>query len=236
MFSRLGRLIQSFFNRFLTAAEDPVMILENNIRELQGQIPKLNEAVARSHGSVIMLQKQLGKYLEDNDTLDSQVKAALTLNNESAAKDLVMQLQGNRSKETKLSQDLTLSQENLKQTTELRDLKVKEIQKKIQEIKGAIEEHKFSEMQKEVAQVTDASSSIDIDSVSNSTEEMLGKLNQKTALNQGVFAASISNSKPAIEAAQISKAAEEIRADEILLAYKQQMGLAGNTVDVKPNE
>jgi len=231
MFKRLSRLIQSFFNRFLTAAEDPVLILENNIRELQGQIPKLNEAVAKSYGNVIMLQKQLTKYIDDSSEIDSQVKAALKLNEESAARDLVLQFQSLKDKEGKLKSDLELSQQSLKQTTELRDLKVREIQKKIQEIKGAIEEHKFSRMQAEVAEVTDSSSSIDVDSVSNSTSEMLAKLNQKTALNQGVFASSLSNSAPALQSAKIQREAQEMRADEILIEYKKQMGLETKVVD-----
>jgi phage shock protein A len=231
MFKRISRLIQSFFNQFLTAAEDPVMILENNIRELQSQVPKLNEAVAKSYGSVIMLQKQLTKYIDESLNLDSQVKAALKLQEEGAARNLVMQLQSVKEKETKLSEDLKLSQQNLQQTTELRDLKIEEIQTKIKEIKGAIEEHKFSQMQREIAEVTDASASIDVDSVSQSTDEMLNKLNQKTSLNQGVFASSISNSAPALQSAKIQKEAKQIQADEILLEYKKQMGLEKETVD-----
>ncbi len=233
MFSRLGRIIQSFFNRFLTAAENPVLILEHNIREIQTQIPKLNESVARSHGAVIMLQKQLGKYMEDNQTLDSQVKAALKLGDEEAARTLVVQLQDIKTKEGKTGKDLDLAQQNLKQTTDLRDLKVKQINTQIKEIKGAIEEHRFSEMQRQIAEVTDASASINIDSVSNSTEEMLAKLQQQTSVNQGTFAASMSNSAPALQASRIEKEAKLMQADELLLKYKEQMGLksSSNTVD-----
>jgi phage shock protein A len=225
MFKRLGRIIQSFFNRFLNAAEDPVMILENNIREIQGQIPKLNESVSRSYGAVIMQQKQLGKYIEQSQTLDSQVKAALKIGDEDSARDLIVQLQDVKTREEKTGEDLKLAQQNLKQTTELRDLKVKEINQQIKEIKGAVEEHRFSEMQRQIAEATDASASIDINSVSNSTQEMLAKLQQSTAMNQGTFAASLGNSMPAIKAARIEKEAKLIQADELLLKYKENMGL-----------
>jgi phage shock protein A len=235
MFSRLGRIIQSFFNRFLTVAENPVMILEHNIREIQTQIPKLNESVARSHGAVIMLQKQLGKYMEESQTLDSQVKAALKLGDENAARTLIVQLQDVKVREEKTGKDLDLSQQNLQQTIELRDLKVREINQQIKEVKGAIEEHRFSEMQRQIAEVTDSSASIDVNSVSNSTQEMLAKLQQQTALNQGTFAASMSNSQPAIQASRIEKEAKLIQADELLLKYKQDLGLTSEqtTVDAE---
>ena len=229
MFTRISRLISSFFNRFISQVEDPQMILENNIQEMQTQIPKLNESVARSHGAVIMLQKQLGKYLEDVSTLDSQVKAALKLGDENAARDIVVRLTDLRSKQEKTGKDLELAQQNLNQTQAIRDLKVKEIKDKINEIKGAVEEHKYSQMLREIVQVTDETASIDNNNLASSTTEMLNRLNQTTAVNQGTFAASLSNKAPELQAARIEKEAKLIEADELLLKYKQELGLNTNT-------
>ena len=226
MFTRISRLISSFFNRFISQVEDPQMILENNIQEMQAQIPKLNESVARSHGAVIMLQKQLGKYLEDTNTLDSQVKAALKLGDENAARDIVVRLTETRSKQEKTGKDLELAQQNLNQTQAIRDLKVKEIKDKINEIKGAVEEHKYSQMLREIVQVSDESASIDNNNLASSTTEMLNRLNQTTAVNQGTFAASLSNKAPELQAARIEKEAKLIEADELLLKYKKDLGLS----------
>ena len=230
MFARIGRIISAFFNRFLGSVEEPTMILENNIRELQGQVPRLNESVARSHGAVIMLQKQLGKYIEDIAVLDSQVKAALKLGNEDAARDIVVKLQELKDKEVKTGKDLELSQANLSQVQETRDHTVKEIKSKVEEIRGAIEENRFSEMQKQIAETISPDTSIDINSTTNSTNEMLTRLQQETAINQGAFAAALSNKAPELQSARIEKEAKQMRADDLLSQYKDKMNLTTKSV------
>ncbi len=234
MFARIGRIISSFFNRFLGSVEDPTMILENNIRELQTQVPRLNESVARSNGAVIMLQKQLGKYIEDIQTFDSQVKAALKLGDENAARDIVIRLQDLKDKEIKTARDLELAQTNLSQVQETRNQTVNEIKSKIEEIRGAIEENRFSQMQKEIAETISPDTSTDINSTTNSTNEMLAKLEQQTAINQGSFAAALSNKAPELQSARIQKEAKRMQADDLLMQYKESMNLTTKD-SKKPN-
>lgn len=223
MFARLSRLIRSFFNRFITQAENPTLILENNIQEMRSHIPQLNEAVAKSYGSVIVIQKQLGKYLEEVDDLTNKVKAALQLHEDQAARDIAIRLQDIKSRQDKAAQDLTLAQQNLDATQKLRDSKVREINMKIEEIKGAIEEHRFSEMQRSIAQLTDSTSAVDINAIGVSTDEMLLKLNQRTATNQGTFAASMVNNRAAITGDMIDQKAKEMQADQLLQSFKDEM-------------
>src|SRR5690625_7274123 len=59
LWSRFTRLIRSMFGGAIQAMEDPRLILEQNIRELNDQVPKMNENIATVKANVIMLQKEV---------------------------------------------------------------------------------------------------------------------------------------------------------------------------------
>ena len=46
MFNRLSRMFRSFFGFFISVAENPELILEQNIRDMNDQVPRMNESIA----------------------------------------------------------------------------------------------------------------------------------------------------------------------------------------------
>ena len=46
MWNRMRRVFRSMFGWMISAAEDPELILEQNIRDLNDQVPKMNESIA----------------------------------------------------------------------------------------------------------------------------------------------------------------------------------------------
>ena len=58
MFQRLIRAIKSLFGGVISSMENPKLILEQNIRELNDQIPQMNENIATVKANLIMLQKE----------------------------------------------------------------------------------------------------------------------------------------------------------------------------------
>ena len=46
MWNRLVRVVRSFAGMFISIAENPEMILEQNIRDLNDQVPRMNESIA----------------------------------------------------------------------------------------------------------------------------------------------------------------------------------------------
>lgn len=229
MFTRLTNVIKAFLNKLLGKVEDPVMLLETHIRELQALIPSLNKSVATSQAAVIAIQKELAKLQGDNADYDNKIQAALQVGEEDYARSIVVKMQANTARIDRLKEDLEMAQKNLNQVQQVRDLRVKEIKQKQEEVRGKIDEHKFSKMQSSVAQALDSSVSIDPYSLSSQVDDQLRKLEEETNINQATFAASLSNSKDSITTMRVESKAQEIEANRLLDSYKQKMGLTGSS-------
>ncbi|MCU0702193.1 MAG: PspA/IM30 family protein, partial [Myxococcaceae bacterium] len=52
MWQRFKRAMRSFVGFFVSTIEDPELILEQNIRDLNDQVPKMNESIAMVRANV----------------------------------------------------------------------------------------------------------------------------------------------------------------------------------------
>src|SRR5437870_7000723 len=77
MWERLKRIIRSIFGAAIDAAEDPEMILKQNIRDLEDQIPKMNESIAMIRANQTLLEKELTKLSAQEKELSAKIQAAL---------------------------------------------------------------------------------------------------------------------------------------------------------------
>src|SRR5438045_6363528 len=93
MWERFKRAMRSFAGFFVSSIEDPELILEQNIRDLNDQVPKMNESIAMVKANVTLLEKENQKYKNDSVDLTSKVKAALQAGREDIATTYATQLQ-----------------------------------------------------------------------------------------------------------------------------------------------
>jgi len=77
IWSRFTRFIRSIFGGVISAMEDPKLILEQNIREMNDQVPKMNENIATVKANVVLLQKEVQRSEHEIASLTSKVKAAI---------------------------------------------------------------------------------------------------------------------------------------------------------------
>ncbi len=59
MWKRFVRAIKSLFGGLISSVEDPKLILEQNIRELNDQVPKMNESIATVKANVVLLSERV---------------------------------------------------------------------------------------------------------------------------------------------------------------------------------
>src|SRR2546425_8585596 len=97
MWKRMKRAFRSMFGWMISAAEDPELILEQNIRDLNDQVPKMNESIAMVKANVTLLEKENQKYKNDVVELTSKVKAAIQANRDDIATTYAAQLQTTKS-------------------------------------------------------------------------------------------------------------------------------------------
>ena len=93
MWKRFTRLIKSMFGGAISAMEDPRLILEQNMRELNDQVPKMNENIATVKANVMLLQKENRKYEKEEQTLTARIKAAIQAGRDDIAQRYAVQLQ-----------------------------------------------------------------------------------------------------------------------------------------------
>src|SRR5690625_2890157 len=93
MFKRFIRAIKSMFGGMVSSIEDPKLILEQNIRELNDQIPQMNENIATVKANAVMLRKEVERYERLLSELTSKIKAAINADRDDIAQGYALQLE-----------------------------------------------------------------------------------------------------------------------------------------------
>src|SRR6188472_4375711 len=75
MWQRFKRAMRSFAGFFISSVEDPELILEQNVRDLNDQVPKMNESIAMVRANVTLLEKENAKYKTEVGELTAKEKA-----------------------------------------------------------------------------------------------------------------------------------------------------------------
>src|ERR1041385_1437588 len=96
MWQRFTRMIRSFVGFFISTAENPEIILEQNIRDMNDQVPRMNESIAMVKANVTLLEREESKYQDDLANLTAKVKAAIQGNPEDIAARFATQLQNTK--------------------------------------------------------------------------------------------------------------------------------------------
>jgi phage shock protein A len=93
MWRRLSRVFRSFFGFFISVGENPELILEQNIRDMNDQVPRMNESIAMVKANVTLLEKEEAKYKTDVLNVTSKVKAAIQGGRDDLAGSFAVQLE-----------------------------------------------------------------------------------------------------------------------------------------------
>src|SRR2546422_6632625 len=93
MWNRLTRALRSFVGFFISVAENPELILEQNIRDMNDQVPRMNESIAMVKANVTLLEREQAKYTSENAELTAKVKAAIQAGRDDLAGSFATQLE-----------------------------------------------------------------------------------------------------------------------------------------------
>ena len=93
MWNRLKRLFRSIFGGIIESAEDPELILQQLIRDMNDEVPKMRNNVAL----VMSTEKRLEREIQANQTslneIDNKIKAAIRTGHDDIAATLIGELQ-----------------------------------------------------------------------------------------------------------------------------------------------
>ena len=220
MWQRLRRVFRSMFGWMIASAEDPELILEQNIRDLNDQVPKMNESIAMVKANVTLLEKENQKYKNDVVEQTSKVKAAIQAGRDDIATTYATQLQTLKSALMRNEQQLSAARQAFEKAMQVKQAFMREKDRKTNDAMQALRDARRSKWQSKVA---DAMESFQVAGIDATHDEMLQKVNEQTAVNEARMEMAMSNVD--VAGAQIEQDAEKIRAQEMLKQFKIEMGM-----------
>jgi phage shock protein A len=226
MLKRLIRALKGLFGGLVSSIEDPKLILEQNIRELNDQIPKMNENIATVKANLIMLQKEVKKYERLVMELTSKIKSAIQADRDDIAENYALQLE-------KAKESLEMSSEQVKfadsaydKALQVKKAFLREKDRKIQEAKEALRAHERSEWQSKVA---DTLESFEVGGMDSTHGEMINRLNERTAKNEARMEIALDSVDT--QSLEIEMNAEKLRAHDLISQFKADMNKEKGTVE-----
>ncbi|MBV9302766.1 MAG: PspA/IM30 family protein [Acidobacteriaceae bacterium] len=220
MFRRFSRMLRSFFGFFISVAENPELILEQNIRDMNDQVPRMNESIAMVKANVTLLEREEGKYKNDLNDLTAKVKAAIQAGRDDLAGSFAIQLEQLRGALARTQGQLTTARAAFDKASAVKRAFMLEKERKTQEALKAIADYRRSQWQKKVADVMEQ---FEVTGISATHDEMVRKIEETTAVNEARMEMALGNVDQ--QKIKIEEEAEKLRANELIKQFKVEMGL-----------
>jgi len=221
MWQRFTRMIRSFIGFFISVAEDPEMILQQNIRDMNDQVPRMNESIAMVKANVTLLEREQAKYQDDISSLTAKVKAAIQAGRDDIAGSFAAQLEQTKGALARNQGQLTTARSAFEKAMTVKQAFMREKDRKTQEALNAIADYRRAQWQKKVADVMEQ---FDVAGISQTHDEMVRKIQEQTAVNEARMDMAMSNVDQ--QKIKIEDEAEKMQASELVKQFKIEMGLA----------
>ncbi|MFN8006573.1 MAG: PspA/IM30 family protein [Terriglobia bacterium] len=231
MWRRLSRMVRSFFGFFISVAENPEIILEQNIRDMNDQVPRMNESIAMVKANVSLLEKEENKYKNDLGDLTAKVKAAIQAGRDDLAGSFAAQLEQLRGALARTQGQLTTARAAYEKALAVKQAFLREKERKTQEALNAIRDYRRAQWQRKVA---DAMEQFEVAGISQTHDEMVRKIEEMTAVNEARMDMALGNVDQ--QRIKIEEEAEKLRANELVKQFKVEMGLVAPEPSGAPAE
>jgi phage shock protein A len=231
MFKRLSRVFRSFFGFFISVAENPEIILEQNIRDMNDQVPRMNESIAMVKANVTLLEKEEAKYKGDLEQLTAKVKASIQAGRDDLAGAFATQLEQLRGALARTQGQLTTARTAFDKAMAVKKAFMREKDRKTQEALNAIRDYRRAQWQKKVA---DSMEQFEIAGISQTHDEMVRRIEEETAVNEARMDMAMGNVDE--QRVKVEEEAEKMRAAELVKQFKAEMGLVSPEPSAPPVE
>jgi phage shock protein A len=212
--------MRSFFGFFVSSIEDPELILEQNIRDLNDQVPKMNESIAMVRANVTLLEKENTKYKQEINQLTARVKAAIQAGRDDMAAQYASKLQMEKQALERNQMQLETARQAYEKALVVKKAFMKEKDRKTQEAMNAIRDARRAQWQSKVA---DAMESFQVAGIDATHDEMLRKVQEKAAINEARMEMALDSVDR--QSMAIEEDAEQLQAMELVKQMKMEMGL-----------
>lgn len=230
MFKRFIRALKSLFGGAVGAMEDPKLILEQNIRELNDQVPKMNENIATVKANVVMLNKEKSRYDKNIEELSAKIESAINNERDDIAENYAIQLQRAEEHLEQTREQLKHAEEAYQKALQVKKAFMREKDRKIQEARDALRASERAEWQGKIA---DTLEKFEVTGLESTHDEMVNRINEETAKNEARMEMALDSVDT--QSLQIEVDAEKMKASELVKQYKQKMkaGSSGSSASTQ---
>jgi phage shock protein A len=200
--------------------ENPEIILEQNIRDMNDQVPRMNESIAMVKANQTLLQKEEARYKNDLADLTAKVKAAIQAGRDDLAGSFAVQLEQLKGALARTQGQLQTANAAFEKALAVKKAFLIEKERKTQEALNAIRDYRRAQWQKKVA---DSMEQFEVAGISQTHDEMVRKIEEMTAVNEARMEMALGNVDQ--QKIQIEEEAEKLRANELVKQFKAEMGL-----------
>ncbi len=225
LWTRFKRAVRSIFGGAISSMENPKLILEQNIRELNDQVPKMNENIATVKANVILLQKDVKRLQGEVQVLRSKIKSAIQGGRDDLAQQHAIRFETAQANLAKCEEQFAGAKMAYEKAQQVKKAFMRERQRKIDQAQEAMRAHERAKWQ---ASVADALEQFEVGGVDQTHDEMIQRLDQETARNEARIEVALDSVD--VQSMRLDEAAENLRASELVEQMKLEMGL------VKPSE
>ena len=220
MWRRLSRVVRSFVGLFISMGENPEIILEQNIRDMNDQVPRMNESIAMVKANSTLLQKEEARYKNELADLTSKVKAAIQAGRDDIAGSYAVQLEQVKSALARNQGQLQTANAAFDKALAVKKAFMLEKERKTREALDAIRDYRRAQWQKKVA---DSMEQFEVAGISQTHDEMVRKIEEMTAVNEARMDLALGNVDQ--QKIQIEEEAGKLRANELVKQFKAEMGM-----------
>jgi len=229
MWKRFKRALQSLLGGAIEAIENPKLILEQNIRELNDQVPKMNENIATVKANAMLLEKEHRRYEAQLRDLTAKIKAAIQAGRDDIAQNYAVQLQQTKEALGRTAEQLKFAQQAYDKSLQVKQAFMRERQKKIDEAREALRAHERAQWQRKIA---DSLEQFEVGGVDQTHDEMIRRVNEQTARSEARMEMALDSIDT--ETFKIEEAAQNIQAEELVRQFKLEMGMEGPAAAGEP--
>jgi phage shock protein A len=213
-------MIRSFVGFFISAAENPEIILEQNIRDMNDQVPRMNESIAMVKANATLLEREEAKYKNEMADLTAKVRAAIQAGRDDLAGSFATQLEQLRGAVARNQGQLTAARAAYDKALAVKQAFMREKERKTQEALSAIRDYRRSQWQKKVA---DSMEQFEVAGISQTHDEMVRKIEEETAVSEARMDMALGNIDQ--QKMKVEEEAEKLRAGELVKQFKIEMGM-----------
>jgi phage shock protein A len=229
MWQRIKRIFRSIIGWFIELGEDPELILKQNIRDLEDQVPALNENLAMIKAQVTLVDRELIKLKDKEQQLTAKIKAALKNSRRDIALNYATTLEEVRREIGVQGRQQKVAQMAFEKAQKVKRAFMLEKERKIQEAKKALSNKRQAQWNNKVV---DAMESFKVAGIDATHDEMIDQIEREAA--QAEAKMEMAMDSVGVDQIDIERDAQELQANETLRQFEMEMGMGAGDISAPP--